>query len=117
MLGDIECIAIKYISYTNKDLPYDFKNFKPGYYVFGYHGIFVGKHKIDMGFILGLLDSKRTRYINKRLKKLACDELMFYCQVRRNFKLVKRLIVECDIDPLPEWAITYSIDVDFKNLI
>lgn len=118
MLPDIECLAIKYITYTNDHLPYKFKNFKCGYYVFGYYGIFVGKHKIDTGFIIGLIDAKRMKFLDRRLRRYASEELMFHCQIRRHAKLIKRLIVECDIDPLPEWATNYnSIDVDFNTII
>ncbi len=118
MLDDIECISIKYLSYTIKDVPFVFKKFKPGYYPFGYHGIFLGKHKIDIGFILGLIDAKRYKFLDRKLKKYASDELMFYCQVRQNTNLIKRLILECDIDPFPDWVIrNHNIDSDFDEAV
>ncbi len=118
MLDDIECISIKYLSYTIKDVPFVFKKFKQGYYPFGYHGIFLGKHKIDIGFILGLIDAKRYKFLDRKLKKYASDELMFYCQVRQNTNLIKRLILECDIDPFPDWVIrNHNIDSDFDEAV
>lgn len=111
MLNNIENVALEYITYTKIPEWRKYHALKVDMdYIGGFRRIFTGQYKINMSFLLGILDSKRHRFLYKN-KKYYNNMLMFLAKLRYENKLVVDM-VKHGIKETQEWRLRRWMGID-----